>query len=134
MDVYAGPQFQRRVHAHPFLAFYLTAVVAHVLDAGIRVLRYVLRQRCVRRVVPARGRNRHRNAIQPLPVYIQIFALPDNFLARRIRYLDWVDGIGGRSVPGFLDLVQLAADAGAIDIAASRQHADGDGDVEFTAF
>ena len=84
MVVDARPQLQRRVHAEPPPRLHLAAVVAHVLDAGVRILGDVLRQRGVGRDVPARRRDRHRNAVEPLARLVEGLAGDDDLVARRV--------------------------------------------------
>ena len=81
----ARPQLQRRVHAEPAPRLHLAAVVAHVLDAGVGILGDVLRQRGVGRDVPARRRDRHRNAVEALPGLSSVLAGDDDLVARRVR-------------------------------------------------
>ena len=80
----AGPQLQRRVHAEPPPRLHLAAVVAHVLHAGVGVLGDVLRQRRVGRDVPARRRDRQRNAVEALARLVELLAGDDDLVARRV--------------------------------------------------
>src|SRR5262249_23555524 len=62
----AGTQLDRRIHAETPRRLELTAIVADVLDAGVRVFGDVVAGREIGRIVPARRRNRYRQAVERL--------------------------------------------------------------------
>ena len=66
MIIDAGTQLERRVHAEPPARLHLAPVVAHVLDAGVRILGDVLRPGRIGRDVPAGRRDRERDAVEAL--------------------------------------------------------------------
>ena len=80
----ARPQLQRRVHAEPPPRLHLAAVVAHVLHAGVGIAGDVLRQRGVGRDVPARRRDRQRDAVEALARLVELLAGDDDVVARRV--------------------------------------------------
>ena len=126
MNIDARAKFQREIHAHPARRLNLGAVIAHILQPGVRVLGHVLGQRRYRPDIPARGRNRHGNAIQRVAGNIEIVAFDDDFVTRRLLAQDflWRDGIGNRLGPAFLHILDGTAHTQRIDRAIGRQHAD----------
>ena len=84
MRVDAGAQLDRRVHAEPPRRLDLPAVVADVLDAGFGVLGDVVAGREIGRVVPSRRRDRHRQAVEPVPSRSRSAPVADDVLARRV--------------------------------------------------
>jgi hypothetical protein len=111
----------------------LAAVVAHVLHAGVGVPGDVLRQRRVGRDVPARRRDRQRKPVEALAWLVELFAGDDDLVARRVgddARRQWVL----RSLhPARVDLVELAADADAVNLAIRRKPADQHRDVVLAA-
>ena len=133
MIVDAGPQLERRVHAEPPPRLHLAAVIAHVLDAGVGILGDVLRQGRVGRDVPARRRDRQRNAVEAVARLVEGLAGDHDLMARRVLDDARRDRICRRLDPALVDLVETAADADAIDFAVGGEHADRDRNVVFAA-
>ena len=117
----ARAQFERRIHAEAPPRFHLAAVVAHVLDAGVRILGDVLRQRRVRRDVPAGRRDGQRNAVEPLPRLVQRLAGNDDLVARRVVDDVRRDRTLRRAHPARVDLLKRTANSDAVDFAIGGQ-------------
>ena len=124
VGVDAGAQLDGWIHAEAFRRLELTAVVADVLHAGVGILGDVVPGREIRRVVPARRRDRHRQSVKRLAVLVEVFAGDHDLLARRILDHAWRDRIGDRIDPGGADVFQRLAEAGAIDRAVGREPGD----------
>ena len=129
----ARPQFQRRVHAEPPPRLHLAAVVAHVLHAGVGVLGDVLRQRGVGRDVPARRRDRQRDAVEALARLVEVLAGDDDVVARRVRDDARRQRLRRGRDPARVDLLERAADADAVDLAVGGEPADQHRDVVLAA-
>ena len=109
MIVDAGPQFQRRIHAEPAPRLHLAAVIAHVLNAGVGILGDVLRQRRVRRDVPARRRDRQRNAVEAIARLVEGLAGDDDLMARRILDDARRDRVAGGFHPACVDFLEAGS-------------------------
>ena len=135
MRIDAGAQFDGGVHAEPPRRFDLAAVVADVLDAGVRVLGDVVRRGEIRRVVPARRRDRHRQAVEAETGLIERVAQHNDLLARRFRLFDnaRLDRRRERLHPGWADFVERLAEADPVDVAAAGQAGDQHGMLVFAA-
>ena len=133
MVVDAGPQFQRRVHAEPPPRLHLAAVVAHVLDAAVRVLGDVLRQRSVRRDIPARRRDRQGNTVKPVAGLVERRAGDDDLVARRVVDDARRDRVARRLDPARIDFLERAADADAVNFLVGGKPADQHRHVVFAA-
>ena len=116
------------------LRLHLAAIVADILHAGVGVLGDVLRQRRVGRVIPARRRDRYRNAVETLALLVEIVALDDDVVARRVLDEARLDRGCGRARPACVDLVEIAAQSDAIDFPVGRKAADDDRNVVALAF
>ncbi len=126
----AGAQLDRRVHAEPPRRLELAAVVADVLDAGVGILGDVVAGRQVGRVVPARRRDRHRQAVERRAGLVEIGARDHDLLAGRIRDHARRNGIGDGRDPGRADLLEWLAEARAIDGRIGGKTRDQHRDVE----
>src|SRR5262249_22258864 len=133
VTVDAGPQFERRVHAEPPPRLHLAAVVAHVLHAGVGIARDVLRQRRVGRDVPARRRDRQRQAVEALARLVERLAGDDDLLAGRLSDDTRLQGTVDRAHPALVDLLERAADADAVDFAVRGEAADQHRDIVLAA-
>jgi hypothetical protein len=107
----------------------VAAVVAHVLDAAVGIFGDVLRQCRVRRDVPARRRDRQRDAVEAVARLVERRTGDDDLVAgrvvdeaRRQRALRRLD-------PARIDLLERTVDADAVDLAVRRQPADQHRDV-----
>ena len=92
MHIDAGPDLDRRIHAEPARRLDLPAIVADVLDAGVGIGGDVMRRGEERRVVPARRRNRHRQAVERHARLIERLAFDHDLLAGRVSTI--VGGCG----------------------------------------
>src|SRR5262249_40906055 len=129
----AGPQLQRRIHAEPAWRLHMAAVVAHVLDAGVRVPGDVLRERRIGRDVPAGRRDRERNPIKTVAGLIERRAFDDDLMAWRVLDDARWDRTLDRAQPALVHLLERAAKPDAIDLAVGRKPADQHRDVVFAA-
>ena len=129
VHVAAGPELDRRVHADPVGRLQHPPVVAHVLDAGLRVLGDEMRRGGVGRVVPSGRGDRHRQRVEP--VSAEQLAVPvDDLVARRVLDQVGLYGRVHRPDPVLLDLVQRHAHAHLVDPGVGREAAYQDRDVE----
>ena len=133
MVVDAGAQFQRRIHAEPPPRLHLTTVIAHVLDPGVGILGDVLRQRRVRRDIPARRRDRQRNAVEAVAGLVESRAGDDDLMARRVLDEARADRMSRRLDPACVDFLERAADADAVDLLVGGKPADQHRNVVFAA-
>ena len=117
VHVDALAQFQRRVAADPVRRLDHGAVGADVMNAAVRIFCDEMRGANVRRVIPTRGRDRHRDAIDALPGYFEIVPLIDNFMNRRGfgRNLHRRDRIGFRFGPQLVYLSWITAETDSVD-------------------
>ncbi len=114
-----------RVHAHACRAFDHRPVVADVLAAGVGVLGDEHRARRIGRVVEARGRDRDRQTVDALAGLVEGVALDDDLLAGRVVNQHGLDLLLLGAVPILLDVLDLAADADAVDFPVGSEDADG---------
>ncbi len=130
MRVDAGAQLDRRIHAEPPRRLELAAIIADVLDAGVGILGDVVAGREIGRVVPARRRDRHRQARRAR-------GRPRRGRRRSIT-ISWqgasstTRGAIGLAIaldPGRADVFERLAEADAIDVAVGRQAGDQHGGV-----
>ena len=134
MREYAGAQLDRRIHPEPARRLELAAIVADVLDAGLGIPGDVMAGREIRRIVPARRRDRHRQAVERAPVAIEIIAGDDDLVTRRIGDDPRRHRFGDRLDPARPDLVERLAEADAVDVAIGSQAGDQHRRLEAPAF
>src|SRR5262249_9650201 len=106
---------------------------ADVLEAGVGVLGDEMAGREIGCVVPTGRRDRHRQAVEPAAVALEIRAGRHQLLAWRLRDEARRDRLGDGLDPGLPDLVERLAEAEAVDVAVRRQAGDQHGYVEATA-
>src|SRR6266404_4851464 len=123
----------RRLGMNPSLELrlHVAAIVAEILDAGVGNLGDVLRQRRIGRDVPAGRRNRQRNAVEPVARLVQGLAGDHDVMAWRLTDNARRDRVLRRLDPAFVDFVEPAADANAIDFPVRGEHTDRDRNVVF---
>ena len=133
MGIDAGAQLDRRVHPQPARRLELAAIVADVLDAGVGVPGDVVAGRKIGRVVEARGRDRHRQAVERGAVAVEI--VPAITISWHGASLDHPrrDRTGDGLDPGPADLLERLAEPDAIDLAVGGQPRDQHRDVEAPA-
>ena len=129
----ARAQLDRRIHPEPARRLELSAIVADVLHASVGVLGDEMAGREIGRVVPSRGRDRHRQAVEPAAVALEIGAGRHQLLAWRMRDEARRDRLGDGLDPGLPDLVERLAEAEAVDVAVRRQAGNQHGYVEATS-
>ncbi len=95
------------------------------------ILGDVLRQRRIGGDVPARRRDRQRYAVEAVAGLVEVLALDDDLVARRVVHDARRDRVLRRLDPALVDLLQLAADADPINFPVGGEHADGDRNVVF---
>ena len=122
-------EFDLRVHAQPGRAFDHGPVVADVLPPGVRVLGDEHRARGIGRVVEARRRDRDRQPIDALAVLVQGVADGHDLLARGVVDKLRLELMLLGEIPLLLDVLDLAADAEAVDLAVGGEDADRDRNV-----
>ena len=119
-------QLDRRVHAQTARRLELAAVIADILNAGVRVLGNVMPSGKIRRIVETRRRDRHRQPIERRPVAVEIISRCDDLLARSIIDNARRNGMRNRFDPGLADFFQRLAEPNAINVSiggeACHQH------------
>jgi hypothetical protein len=134
MRIDAGAQFDRRIHSEPPRRFDLTAIIADVLAAAIRIFSDVMAGGEIRRVVKAGRGNRDRQAVEPGTGNFERVANDANVLARRCRDDPRFDWRRQRVDPGRADFVERAAKTDAIDVRIGGKPRDQNGDIVTRAF
>ena len=120
----------RHPHRHAGRAFQPGAIGAHVLHAGLGIAADTAGRREVRCAVKTRGRDRNRQAIEPLTLTFEIRVNHD-FMTGSVGHLARRNRVGDGMAPDLADILDRGADTNAVDRAIGRECTNGNRQVIF---